>query len=376
MGDSKTANAPPGWENWRAERDGAPEGAAAEYPLYSDSLWTGEITSGLGPYQVLNMIGGGMSPQVGRAYPALALRVGWHLPEPDYRVDVPDKPKTGSYHGGWVDDELAALLSLALNVRCRSGGMWRDFGHVSSDDVRGRPLAFRLRPPPLVPPQEDRAVIPQIARSVGLEDARPLLTRYPDLWPRKARGLARAARVYQRALWAADDDPRYAWLQLFAALETAALAWSGEKGDERERISEAWPELDELLGRTEESVRTKLAKLLAPLVKAQFRSLRFIEAFCPPPPAERSAWPIDWDAMNKHFRALYARRSEALHAGVPIPEPLCVPPRREEPGWDEAPGGLAVSMGDATWPSDSIPMLLWLFAYVVGGAIREWWATA
>jgi hypothetical protein len=51
----------------------------------------------------------------------LIVRVTKHaVIEPLILGGVGPKPQPGSYHGGWVDDELAALLSLALDIRLRS----------------------------------------------------------------------------------------------------------------------------------------------------------------------------------------------------------------------------------------------------------------
>lgn len=368
------------WRNWRAHAQGVQERGAAEYVLYSDSFWSAEIVDRLGPYQLLNTIAGGRSPQVGDSHPVLVLRVSYHLLDPDPMIiPVLDKAKPGSYHGGWLDEEVAALLSLALHVRCRSGGMSREFGQLA--DPRGRPLAIALRSPPLVAPSPGATpLIPGIARDVGVADARTFLKRYFELEPARARGLIRAARLFQQALWGADGDPRSSWLQLFAALEAAADAWSGAGagGSARLRIAETWPDLDKLLSQVSQAkpeLANQLAEELAPLVRAQYRVLRFVDAFPPPPPDPRPMWdPVDWERLGHHIRALYKIRSGALHAGVPIPEPLCFPPRADQEGvWTEAPPGGATQIGDATWPAASIPMLLWTFAHSVGGALRAWW---
>jgi len=44
-----------GWANWRAWGAGRPALGVAEYTLHSDDpLLSGEVTEGLGPYQLFN----------------------------------------------------------------------------------------------------------------------------------------------------------------------------------------------------------------------------------------------------------------------------------------------------------------------------------
>jgi hypothetical protein len=45
------------YRNWREALGGAPERAAWEYPLYSDSRFSGHDIPGLGPYKLLNTLG-------------------------------------------------------------------------------------------------------------------------------------------------------------------------------------------------------------------------------------------------------------------------------------------------------------------------------
>ena len=109
------APAPAGWRNWRAHSSGVPEGGTVEFVLHSDSHWVAEITEGLGPYQVLNLVGGGIGTHVGHAHPALALRASYHLEGLGPTFPVPEKARSGSYHAGWIDglDVLGVLVAQA-----------------------------------------------------------------------------------------------------------------------------------------------------------------------------------------------------------------------------------------------------------------------
>lgn len=128
---------PDGYRNWLAHRAGAPELGAAEFSLYSDALVVGHVVDGLGHYQLLNTISLNAG-QAGHPSAAIILRAQDHLPETD---EQPEEARGGrSWHGVFIDDELAALLSLALGIRCKSGGLTREF--KTGSDPRGRPVEY------------------------------------------------------------------------------------------------------------------------------------------------------------------------------------------------------------------------------------------
>ncbi len=120
--------------NWRAARSGEPIQGSTEYPIYTDSWITGEIGDGLGPYRFINAIAIRETHE-SHLYPAIILRLDWHLPEGALK---PDLSKSGfdNYHGGWIEDELAALIGLQLGIRARAGGPSRRFD--LDDDPKGR----------------------------------------------------------------------------------------------------------------------------------------------------------------------------------------------------------------------------------------------
>jgi hypothetical protein len=372
----KPTAAPDGWRNWQAYKAGEPEHGWVEYVLYSDSAFVDEVRDVDWPYRVVNLVGGAASRvRAGSHHPALALQVAHHMDFGARDYEVPDKPRPGSYHGGWIDDELAALLGLRLGVRLMSGGFWRVFG-FGDDNPRGEPHVFRFRPPNLVPPTiAERSVLPYVAQDqVQLGPVRAWLQKYSGLGAKRPRALVRAARMHQRGLWTADADPAAAWLWFVGALEAAAVAWTPRSASARVRIAEAWPELDVALARANKPVADELTRLLAPQVRISWRVRAFVEAMKPIPPSRRpSTGRADWDHLGQAIDAVYDHRSKALHQGIPIPEPLCSPPYLEESGLAaESPFGLATHVGDASWPASSLPMHLWAFEHLVRDCLVRW----
>lgn len=366
---------PPAWENWKTfdAQDGAIEDAV-EYILYSDSRWIGEISEGAGPYRVLNTIGGSQPPAIGHAQPVLALRVDQALDRPPFPND-PSEHVRGTFHGGWIDEEIAALLSLIFSVRCRSGGMWRVFD--DGKDPRGSPFTFHLQPPLLARPAGGLPQLPPLPREVRYEGAAKWLNAYRHLPPKRAVVLARAARAFQLGIWSADDDPDLAWLRLISSLEAASKDWL-RRSDETDMavLNRAWPELAALVDQTREELRDPIARLVSEQVKVKSAVIQFVDHFAPDPPAERSEHEyerLDWEQMSVHVAAIYNRRSETLHRAIPLPRSMTVPPRRLPN--DPPPAEASFSMGwhDSNWPQETAPMPLWTFTYIVAGALRNWW---
>lgn len=116
------------WENWRCAQDGNPTQATYEFPLYTDGWVTGSQVNGdldLGPYAFVNA-----TPleqhQLGILRPAVFLRVEDHFP-PGVQFSPLVATDTARYHGGELEDEVAAVVSLCLGMRFSPGGVTRDF---------------------------------------------------------------------------------------------------------------------------------------------------------------------------------------------------------------------------------------------------------
>ena len=369
------ATGPIGWRNWRAFELGtrrAPEGF--QVALYSDARFIDEL-SDLGPYTVFNTVAHG-HPTPGIMTLTLVLRVE-EYGQAYIDVAPPMRDRTvGTYHGGWLADELAALLALAGGFRLEAGEMTRRFRGTRG---RGVPTQWRPRPPsPAVAPA-DAPMLPHIARRVNLDEIRELLKSYSSVPAEAATSLVRAARQFQRGLLIAELDPNAAWLQLVSAVEVAAAQHIQDRAAPWDVLVAGWPEMAAELRRVSPTRRAALAELLAPQVRSAARYRNFLKEFPPPKPEVRASQHarVNWTkrGLSKAMVKIYDHRSAALHAGVPFPAPLCWPPRRDEAGLpEERPYTGGVGSFDAFWPPDDLPMHLHVYAYVVGHALRTWWA--
>lgn len=135
------------WRTWKVfNRDDIQE--AAEFSFYSDTWFTNIVRESGWPIDLMpsmpDWTGGGVK------FAAVA-RVRW---SPDASLNSSEVRLTTdnrSHHGGDSGDELAALMSLALGVRCRSGGVTRRWliGHGQPGfDPLGMPIEADHRPPP------------------------------------------------------------------------------------------------------------------------------------------------------------------------------------------------------------------------------------
>jgi hypothetical protein len=222
---------PAGWLNWQAQRQGQPARSTSktagalliplweEYALYSDAPLSGELS--IGPYRLVNTLAN-LPRARGGAAMSVVLRTAEHLGDPHIGdIDWSTEALAG-YHGGGIADEFAALLSLALGRRFRSGGVIRT---AFDNDPLGVPSEIAHHPP-VLPEPAHAPMLPKIAAGANLDDAQPLLLAYATLRGEQALGLVRSAQQYADALWWADADPRIAWIKLVTAAETAANEWN------------------------------------------------------------------------------------------------------------------------------------------------------
>ena len=370
---------PHAWLNWRAQTDGRPRRTSSrtstsavlpawqEHPLYSDADIGGRLE--LGPYEFIITM-----PQhritVGHAAMQVVVRVDDHLPEPDYG-DLWDDGDDSLYHGGDLADELAALLSLSLGRRMRSGGVTRQ---AFSADSTGQPIEIMHNPPVLIPPRH-APILPGITATAVLENARPYLETYPRLATDDAVALVRAASQYADALWIADADPRLAWLRLVGAIEAAANRWDTAKDEtpvqqlkrHRRRVYNA-------LKNCPEGVVEKVAHDLAKTFRPTKKFKDFVIAHDPGPPDVRPENArFQWENLDEALDILYRHRSRELHAGVAFPGPLCEPPPGHATPPFEVFPALGASNRGGRWLAEGLPMYLHLFAHITGGALRRWW---
>lgn len=140
---------PWGWENSRAKLAGKRQVGTVEIGCYTDLSHDRMDPVKVGPYTVLmpwSLREFGVKPNLPRL--GLVMRADQHLEGyPDEYID-PDweQLEPRNYHGAVAWEELAALVSLALGLRLRAGGIMRVFGpgidHSASHMKWIRPLIF------------------------------------------------------------------------------------------------------------------------------------------------------------------------------------------------------------------------------------------
>lgn len=360
------------WENWQVYDPQAPASEAFEVALYSDADLAGRLSDDAWPVDLMPAF---PPLRTGLKLTAVA-RIRWNTTG-DYDMTTSD---TDSYHGGGPDDELAALISLALGVRCRSGGVTRRWLRGAPDPL-GMPFeADHHRP--YLPEQAGRyPLLPDISATSqhlvtgNLEECRRFLGSFATAPGRRATALIRAARQYEHALWVAEDDPNLAWLQLVSALEIAALESTADRSP-AERLKIAKPKLFEQLLTAGKAHAEAIAMELADQVKSTARFLDFMDRFQPDPPDRRPPPPaqVDWSKMRKHLGLVYGYRSKALHAGTPFPEPMCSAPSRGSDSCpEERPSYVSAGAAGAVWQAKDLPMYLHIFAYISRSALLNWW---
>lgn len=346
------------WRNSRAATEGVERRDRWEYGLYTDAHVTGEVREGLGPYALLNGLYFGSDAE----HPSLILRVDDHVPPIVWNeVWAPNA----------LHIEAAALLALALRIRCRSGGELRRF--TKDDDQAGQPFGFPHRRPVLslprtTGPQPERPILPAlIGRDADLTHAVDQLNIVVGLTPRQAVALIHAARAYEEALWVAESDPALSWLKLVNAVESAAGAWKSQKVDPVRSFVADKPDVAATIrAKGGDDVLEVVAHLFADLGGSTDRFLAFLAAFCTEPPDQRPGEDVqlDWSELEAALRQVYKCRSRNLHRAEPFPPPMLTSPLQRIS--DEAPMEV--------WPSpDGTFMLLQTFEYLVGEALRAWW---
>lgn len=363
---------PISYENWQAKVKGNSMNYASEFPLFTDTHITGEMTEGCGPYQLLNTV---PVYRKGTIAPSIILRIDEYLDEDPVTSEM-SKTDTARYHGGWFADEIAALFSLCLGMRLKAGGCIRRF--ESDGDPRGHPEMHSLHLDPiLIKPQGFKPILPNAIGTHCINDAH-LIKNYCDLSSVDAIALIKAARIYQDAIWIAESNPAFAWVYLVSAIETAANHWKKEKESAVARLGASQPQLETLLleyGGSE--LLHKVADQVSDYMGATRKFIDFILHYLPkapeirPPEFARHEW--ESQSLKNSLRTIYNCRSRSLHSGIPFPEPMCNPPMKQEHGFWEKPLGLASSSKGAVWLAKDTPMLLHLFEYIVRNALLLWW---
>ncbi|HSB15577.1 MAG TPA: hypothetical protein VLE22_14055 [Bryobacteraceae bacterium] len=360
-------------DNWRASGDSQEPPEVLEYPLFTDAWMTGGTTA-FGPYELFNTIAHAGMPR-DSLKPALVLRVQYH-----FRHELPSMEKTnvGSYHGGELQDEVAALVSLVLGIRLKAGPASREFPPHGSDP-RGVPIAYYgFREPVLITNSCGR-MLPNALGAHSLDSLKrfPIL---PELTQSDGTALVRSARLYQESVWIAESDPAMAWLLMVSAVECAAHRWDQRYETPVERLRASRPDLAKILEERCPDLIDEVALRLVESLGATQKFVKFLLRFLPEPPPARPpvTFRVQWTSrqLKRILSMVYKYRSQALHAGIPFPAPMCEPPRRVAHDWPappEKPLGLAASARGGVWVAKDVPLHLHVFEYLARGALLNWW---
>lgn len=364
----------PSHENWTAFLAGKVCKGGYEVPLYTDSEIAEDVFKKLGPYQLFSSYAPGMT-----GFKAIiTLRVDLHLEDDIYNFVSDRTVDDSAYHGGDLDDEIAALLSLCLGIRLKAGSVTRRFS--SRLDPKGIPEYGMTKVMPTLGANTHYTRIPRLEERHSVRAAIPILESLPRLSPEDATALIKVARQYQEALWVADADPSLAWVMFVSAIEAAADHGTSKKDSPVDLLKEYDQDLYRILMEGSGAELTeKVAKRLVSRMGAVRKFMDFIIAFLPGPPPLRPSREgmvsFEEPEFATTLRTIYNYRSKALHAGKPFPHPMCTLPSRS--GGDNVPAerplGLATTTQGGTWEHKDTPMHLHTFEYIVRSSLLAWW---
>ncbi len=370
------ATGPSGYLNWIGQKEGDEEQGIFEVNLYSDAHLTSEIESGPEcPYAILNALPMPLGYLSGIKH-SLTLRI--HVFREQLRIEE-EKTDSTNFHGGWLADEIAAIISLLIGTRMQPGSITRDYS--IRDDPMGRPMAENE--PPAAFTQGNRFLL-RVPGAKGEHNISalmlPLFYTYPLLSSEQAIKLTRAARLYQDALWICESHPEMAWLLLTSAIEVLAVFEQLTCTSPQEILERSYSELMAVLERSgNDELIERVSHELHSLLRSTGRFVDFLLKYQPGEPENKpeKCISIDWDPNNlkKLFQKIYDYRSRALHDGIPFPTPMCGPAVIGD--WlQEAPGGLWVEAAGGKWMKKDLPLMLHTFEYIVRNSIINWWKSS
>lgn len=347
----------------------------AEYKMITDVPVYGEARE-VGPFSFINLITQAGRRAINSMKPAILLRVRW--PESDYKRTSFDN-NYQHYSGGDFIDEVAALVSLIFGAPMVGGSLRRNFGPAS--DPLGDPRGYNEKPSPYLDIDYARLTIPRAFTNVSVADLN-VIDRIRHMDAAASAALIQSARLYQQALLLCETSPELAWLMLVSAVEVIANRYSAQTDNDLERFRQSHADLAEILKEHAE-IELLLAKKMANLTKSAHKFRSFLVKFCPSPPENRPppSFQVEMagDGFIKVINRIYGCRSQHLHSGIAIPEPMCEPPRwysfpdHPSEGYNEKPLGLGAWAKEASWKAEHCPILLYHFEFIARGAIMNWW---
>lgn len=359
------------WHNWRARDSGVDLVERMYFTVAGDATLVGKLQAG----PLLVYRDEGLVDPWSNEWPIIRTDIHWTPPDLVVSGDLAATDFT-AYHGGDVADEVTALLSLALRVRCKPGGRWWTHG-IGSGGLDDPPFSMDHPQPtsPLHP--RGREVLPGLTGRRDVSGAASLIAAFPTLTEKKSIAVMKAARQYQLGMWVANEDPNLAWIRLVGALEVAANEVRTPRQPYVERARDLLPDFAKTLEGLNEEIAESIAKSIAPLIGSTRKFLRFLELYCPPPPSLRPSKDdqVDWRTLDEAYKLIYQYRSSALHGGRPFPQPMCEAPRQFDDGVPiERPSGLTSGAYNASWSKADYPILLATFEYITQGALVAWWS--
>ena len=157
-----------------------------EFPLFTDALVIEEAN--LGPYAFLNTED--FRGDIVRT--AIVLRYAACDYEAHREQRTYDKSRTELYHGGYAQDELAALASLILGIRLSAGSVSREF--KLKGDPLGRPTELGSRDKPFFRTPRNYVIPSTASGQHNLQDLQRI-EELKDVSQKKAVAIIRSARI-------------------------------------------------------------------------------------------------------------------------------------------------------------------------------------
>lgn len=112
----------------------------SEFPMYSDITVTSELLEGMGPLSFHNSLPLRQRTS-GEVVIPVVVRVGYYLKP---LITDFSKSSYNHYHGDWLPDEIAALMSFALGARFYAGDSIREFDAYTNDPL-GNPRIYKVK---------------------------------------------------------------------------------------------------------------------------------------------------------------------------------------------------------------------------------------
>lgn len=369
--------------NWQAQLENELPHSALEIELFSDACF-GSTEVEHGPYLVIDAEPFPPIEPRQSMHGRLILRCEHYLDPNQDPTIRPRNTDTSRYHGGTLQDEIAALYSLCLGVRLKAGGVVREFSHGKE---YGKPRIPRPDETPIFfPPHDGRYVLPWHPTERKLDEIQKQINSYVLLEPKQASIMVRSARLYQDAVWLAESDPEISWLLLVSSVEVAADYWYAEENpDSIKQLEQLKPDLVQELKNLEKDGSKAIeivGKHLEGLLGSTKKFRQFLARFKPQePPTDRPIrYQVDWEksSLEKIFNKVYSYRSKALHGGTPFPKPMCRPPTRDYSNQiliERPDVGLAEASLGASWKAEDVPIHLHIFEYIVRHSLLNWWGS-